>query len=362
MSSIQPLGREVAAGAVFGAALYSAGVYHPSVIQSQLRFDSFQMLQVMLGASAASALVFHIADRSGVMAKQVRAPAALGWFPYDGNIIGGALIGAGMALSGACPGTVIVQAAVGIPTGPFVALGGVLGAAAWLIIKPMMPASRANGAKCNATVASRASPASSSSPEKIPTVASALGTSEPRLLVFWEIMCVLAVGTLLKIWPGRSHALINPIAGGLFIGLAQAVTVYLANHTIGASKTYEDIAQGILRILRQSNPKEQKESLGLQTLLTPSIAFAVGVFGIAFLLKDWKAFGVAASNAVVDDAAIISKPRAILAGLSLVLGSRVAGGCTSGHCLSGLANFSLSSAITGAAMFAAGVAVASISM
>lgn len=55
MSSIQPLGREVTAGAVFGAALYSAGVYHPSVIQSQLRFESFQMLQVMLGASAASA-------------------------------------------------------------------------------------------------------------------------------------------------------------------------------------------------------------------------------------------------------------------------------------------------------------------
>lgn len=295
------------------------------------------------------------------MAKQVRAPATLGWFPYDGNIIGGALIGAGMALSGACPGTVIVQAAVGVPTGPFVALGGVLGAAIWLYAKPMFPALRLNHAKANATVKSKIPPARSGSPEQIPTIATVLGTGELPVLVFWEILCVLAVGGLLKRWPVRAYALLDPVAGGLFIGLAQAVTVYLANHTIGASKTYEDIAQGIGRLLRQSDSKEQKGSSGLQALLTPSVAFAAGVFGIALLLKDSKAFGTAASVTMPSGPAVISKPRAVLAGVALVFGSRAAGGCTSGHCLSGLANFSLSSAITGAAMFAAGVAVAAIS-
>lgn len=47
--------REAFAGACFGAALFASGVYHPAIIVAQLRFESFHMLQVMLGASAASA-------------------------------------------------------------------------------------------------------------------------------------------------------------------------------------------------------------------------------------------------------------------------------------------------------------------
>lgn len=30
------------------------------------------------------------------------------WTPYDANVAGGAFVGIGMALSGACPGTVLV--------------------------------------------------------------------------------------------------------------------------------------------------------------------------------------------------------------------------------------------------------------
>ncbi|KAK5174847.1 hypothetical protein LTR16_011480, partial [Cryomyces antarcticus] len=43
------------AGALFGAALASSGVWSPSVITSQMRLEDFHMLKVFLSASASSA-------------------------------------------------------------------------------------------------------------------------------------------------------------------------------------------------------------------------------------------------------------------------------------------------------------------
>lgn len=47
-----------------------------------------------------------IEDRLKLFTKKHRAPSNFGMFLYDGNVIGGALIGIGMAVTGACPGTV----------------------------------------------------------------------------------------------------------------------------------------------------------------------------------------------------------------------------------------------------------------
>ena len=46
---------------------------------------------------------------------------------YDANIMGGVLLGIGMALTGACPGTVLPQIATGVRSGLFVGIGGILG-------------------------------------------------------------------------------------------------------------------------------------------------------------------------------------------------------------------------------------------
>jgi hypothetical protein len=42
-------------GAVFGAATVVAGVYSPSVIINQFKFEEWHMLQTFLGAAATSA-------------------------------------------------------------------------------------------------------------------------------------------------------------------------------------------------------------------------------------------------------------------------------------------------------------------
>lgn len=50
-----PLVSEYAAGALFGSALFAAGVFAPSTIVAQMRLEDFTMAQAMLGASATSA-------------------------------------------------------------------------------------------------------------------------------------------------------------------------------------------------------------------------------------------------------------------------------------------------------------------
>lgn len=135
----------IAAGALFGTALTAAGVYSPSVIIGQMQLSDFHMLKAFLAASASSAyvspcpllpnptnrqssLAILIAQKLSLTTCKPRSPNTVSLFSkYDGNIIGGALLGVGMALSGACPGTLLPQVATGVSSGPFVLLGGVLG-------------------------------------------------------------------------------------------------------------------------------------------------------------------------------------------------------------------------------------------
>ncbi|RMZ83923.1 hypothetical protein DV737_g1501, partial [Chaetothyriales sp. CBS 132003] len=90
---------------------YQAGdVYQPAVIVNQMRLTDFHMLLVFLTASAASTIAIAAANYSGHARLGHRTDSSYGWFiRHDANIIGGALLGAGMSLTGACPGTILVQ-------------------------------------------------------------------------------------------------------------------------------------------------------------------------------------------------------------------------------------------------------------
>jgi uncharacterized membrane protein YedE/YeeE len=74
-------------------------------------------------------IVIPIARYLGLTKSNPPGANCIGWFHcYDGNMWGGALIGTGMALTGACPGTVLPQIVTGVRSGIFVGIGGVLGA------------------------------------------------------------------------------------------------------------------------------------------------------------------------------------------------------------------------------------------
>ncbi|KAG9704562.1 hypothetical protein KCU73_g18027, partial [Aureobasidium melanogenum] len=135
----------------------------------------FTMVRAMLAASATSALVVHLADSTKFAAMKPRTPQSIGFFPYDGNIIGGSMIGVGMALTGACPGAVFVQAGAGLPSGMYVLGGGILGGLLFVSTHPSI-------AKL------RESRGSSNNKSEL-TIPKSFGVSPWVVLAMWEIMC-----------------------------------------------------------------------------------------------------------------------------------------------------------------------------
>jgi uncharacterized membrane protein YedE/YeeE len=268
-------------------------------------------------------------EKLGVLPHKVRSSSSFGWLGrYDANVVGGLLIGLGMALTGACPGTVVVQVATGIKSGLYVALGGVLGG----IFFSRFGTTLRNSGTC-------------SSPPESQTISSKLHLNPTTTFLAFEALCAVILAVANVSTPSGSYAWIHPIAGGLLIGAAQAASILLTTSTLGVSTAYEQIGQYFWRALGRKD--------GAKPPSPPSaIIFALGI------LAGSAATARAIPPVLSTDALDISKLRAVSGGFLMVLGARSAGGCTSGHGISGLSAFSFASLVTVAAMFGGGIATA----
>ncbi|KAK1147076.1 hypothetical protein N8T08_001815 [Aspergillus melleus] len=271
-----------------------------------------------------------------------RPPSSIGWLgPYDGKIIGGAMVGAGMTLTGACPGTVLVQVGTGVSSGRYALLGGVIGGVLYASVAPAL--GRQPGAPCAVT----SGKADNSLPGK-------LGISPGTATLAFQAMCVPLIVALGYLAPGQAHAAVDPVVGGIFIGLAQLMNLLITKAPVGVSTSFEDIGRWVRVFIKGSangerlGSGEQKPALPL----TKSVCFGFGILGSSFLVSR-----VVPEIARVD-ALPIAPSRGVLGGLVMVFGARVAGGCTSGHGISGMSMLGTSSIITVASMFAAGIGFA----
>ncbi|KAL9946304.1 hypothetical protein D7B24_008443 [Verticillium nonalfalfae] len=313
-------------GVAFGAGLAAAGVYHPAVITSQLKFENWHMIQAFLAAAASSGIAVLLLDRLGYYHSKPRSASRLGLFgPYDGNILGGALQGLGMALAGACPGTVIPQAAVGVPSGLYALFGTLIGGIAW-----------------SGFISSLAARAASRAPAENPklTVQERLGISSTAIFTIFEAVCAVALYAAGTASTPSRYAAINPALGGLCIGLAQLFSMLVRKTMVGVSTAYEEAGKHFFWLAEgASGPRPGAKN----------ILFAAGVGAGARLLTSWDpAFKAGVSDITVDPLL------AVAGGVCLAVGSRLAGGCTSGHGISGMSMFSTSSFVTIASMFGAG--------
>lgn len=302
--------------------------------------------------------MFELADRASWLSKAYRKSSSLGLFPYDGNFLGGAMIGIGMSVTGACPGTVLVQAGTGMLQAALVAVGGIMGAHLFIKSQPLIrqACERAEVRKSESQL-----DVSTVGSEKCLDAPTALQIRQLPFLAAWVSMCVTVAsfiywkdGTVLHAPPS---GLVAPKYGGLLIGFAQLSTTLLTSHTLGASLAYQDFASWLDHNFRRKPPSEAKTA-SARALFTPSVVFAAGTLCSAAILGQ-----------IAGRAGLLVKPGSSLNGLVSVLqhvvggaflcfGARAAGGCTSGHGISGLATFSLSSFATTSAMFGAGIATA----
>jgi len=112
----------VAMGAVFGAALEKSRVFEPGAIVSQMQLRTFLMLKIFLAAVATGLVLLAVLN--GVFGVKMYPKA----FMWPADVVGGLLLGAGISIAGACPGTVFAQIGAGYRDAWFAVAGGIVGA------------------------------------------------------------------------------------------------------------------------------------------------------------------------------------------------------------------------------------------
>ena len=112
----------LATGVVFGFALEKSRVFEPGVIVGQMQLRNFLMLKIFLAAVITGLVV--LAVMNGLFGVKLSLKPLL----FRADIIGGLILGVGIALAGACPGTTLAQVGAGYRDAIFVLLGGIAGA------------------------------------------------------------------------------------------------------------------------------------------------------------------------------------------------------------------------------------------
>lgn len=247
--------------------------------------------------------------------------------------MGGLLQGVGMAVTGACPGTGIVQSVLGVKGAWWVVSGGVLGGCGFVVWdgrrKRQGPVKRVDGTE--------------KVKGKADTVMQRFSLSEGTAVMGYEVLLIATILLIDIIGPMNlgDRSLLHPVLGGCLIGGAQAMSVLLAKKTLGVSSAYSDFATHLTSLFKGN---------GLASAGFGNIAFAVGV-GLGAKL-------VSSRVPVTTDGGMgLSVPLALAGGFASIFGARMAGGCTSGHGISGMSTLSVSSFVTVSGMFGGGIVV-----
>lgn len=115
----------LASGVIFGFALEKSRVFEPGVIVGQMQLRNFLMLKIFLAAVITGLIVLAVLN--GAFGVKLHLKPLL----FRADLVGGLILGAGIALAGACPGTSMAQIGAGYRDAWFVVLGGIAGAMAF---------------------------------------------------------------------------------------------------------------------------------------------------------------------------------------------------------------------------------------
>lgn len=117
-------------GLFFGFVLQKVGATNPRLIIDMLRFRNLHLMKAILLAIGLSSLVlFSLLALGLIDAGHFSVKSS-----YIGVIVGGAILGAGWAMAGFCPGTAVVGAGAGRKDALVFVAGGLLGAFAFTLV------------------------------------------------------------------------------------------------------------------------------------------------------------------------------------------------------------------------------------
>ncbi|HRE22594.1 MAG TPA: YeeE/YedE thiosulfate transporter family protein, partial [Rhabdaerophilum sp.] len=120
----------LAMGAIFGMALEKGRVCEGGVIVCQMQMSRHAMLKMFLTAVATGLVVLSFMVGFGFAKLSPKATL------FAADIVGGAILGVGIVIAGACPGTVLAQIGTGYKDAIFTFIGGLFGALAFTYLEP----------------------------------------------------------------------------------------------------------------------------------------------------------------------------------------------------------------------------------
>jgi uncharacterized membrane protein YedE/YeeE len=156
----------------------------------------------------------------------------------------------------------------------------------------------------------------------------------------------------------------SPYAAGILIGLLQIPAFLLIETALGTSSSYVTIAAHIASWVDASIDKLDylaKHMYGAKNLWQVGvvIGITIGAF-VSMAMSGARRLSISPvwKRAVGIDTLASRAPMAFAGGFIMVLGARIADGCTTGHGISGMAQLAVSSTVAVAAMFAGAIATA----
>ncbi|EKX35576.1 hypothetical protein GUITHDRAFT_79714 [Guillardia theta CCMP2712] len=319
----------------------------PLVIREQFIFRREIMLKMFLGASAGSAyciagvslifpLHFERAREEFMSTLQCK-----GLIPI---ILGAFILGCGMALSGSCPGMVLVQVGAGVPYSWVTLLGGLSAAALYGVVQPKIEPYLKAG-KMKSPKFEDYGPL-----KKVPFwgLALALAVCMTIFIIILEVFFPWKEEVPAGTTPWKS--VLPPELMGAIIGFLQVPAILLIQDTLGSSSAYMTYTSQPLTVCKNCQ-EVMKHLNGYRTGI-------INWWQAVYLLSAIGGAAIAA-NAVGTFRGFqgVTPGEAFAGGFCAIFGSRLASGCTSGHGLSGVALLSLKSMFAVPAMFAGGIAV-----
>ncbi len=166
--------------------------------------------------------------------------------------------------------------------------------------------------------------------------------------------------------PSLSDKAWSPYVAGVIIGLLQIPTFLLMDTALGASSSFVTVGAHLAALVDPGVGQIKyftSHMAGAKNWW--QVAVVVGIAVGAFLSMQLSGARRAAVSGIWARATGATSlgtraPVAFLAGFLMLLGARIAGGCTSGHGISGMAQLSVGSTVAVVAMFAGGMLVANL--
>ena len=351
----------------FGFFLEKGRVFEPAVIQGQLRFERFRMLKMFLLALTFSHLsmvavdwlnpaMWHAVETSCIKTHAQRGLLAVG--------AGSLLLGTGMALAGACPGTIYSQLGAGLGSPWFVFGGALVGTWLFSVVEMavFVPFVKDRARLKRPSLRQHFDDASYRKVALI-TAAAIAGV----VAVLYQFENVDIVGMEQLIFRDRlvfAHAWPAYLSGAC-VGLLNLPSIWLLGSPIGSSSNFIGLLAPLTRIPTISKLIPVDSEIGRSGFpsqqsyqrIVAVLSSVLGGYLSASLSDTWGTSEDLFSQSHQLIHQDYGRLQAFVGGVLLLFGARVAGGCTSGQAISGLATGAVNSWFAAAGFFAGGIFV-----